>query len=257
MYKKVNDLEQLKCRLDYLSEIALMKMPTIKHQMQELIKEGVSFKEFEHDKCNALVDAIYQIFNKDIDVRCRKRIKKDVEKSERLAEESLEFRFFYEQKYGENEAFNFIVEQFETYILETLKPIKKIDNDDKRFKREVLEHLEQAKRHKSINIEESWRCLFLIDRNIRENLNYFRIKVQEAIKDSWASKSPYQKFENEITELVKQVICGKIKKIDARREIWVLKNQTKINIKEVKSETFNNWITNYKKTGAIFEKPPS
>lgn len=249
----IENLDDFKYWLTHMERLASMKRPFVKHQMLELIKEASLLQIYDDDNVSDLVDKIDNIQNESIVFG----LKKSFLDAEELHKQTLEFKFNCEKTYGIDEAFNYVVNQFEIYILETLKPIKKMDSVDQDFKRKVIEYLEEAKKKKSTNIEDSWRCLCLIDRNIKENLAYFHVKIQEANKERWVSKSPYEKFENEITELVKQVISGKILKIDARRDIWVLKNGVQRNIKEVKVETLNDWITNYKETGRVFEKPQS
>ncbi|WP_024612928.1 hypothetical protein [Pseudoalteromonas sp. TB64] len=260
MYKKVNDLKQLKCRLDYLSEIALMKKPTIKHQMQELIKEGISFKEFEHEKCNALIDAIYLILNKDVDMQSRRLIKKDVDRSEELAVEALEFKFLHDQKYGVNEAFNKVYENLLEVVNEQMSILYESNSpkvnkaEHLQFKSIALKNLRHAKAcfysTESQKTVVAWHSLYLVKLALDKKYYFLREQIDTAKKALAGGSKKLSGDKEAIIELVKKVEKKEMYKNAAcleATEIVYGKNPSK----RVHHNTFTKWQEQYRDTGNL------
>lgn len=242
----IENLDDFKYWLTYMEGLASMKRPYVKHQMLELIKEASLLQIYDDDKVSDLVDKIDDIQNESIIFG----LKKSFIDAEDLHKQALEFKFNCENSYGKDEAFNFVVNQFEIYILETLKPIKKMDSGEHDFKRKVTEYLEEAKKNKFTNIEDSWRCLCLINRNILDNLEYFKGKISKEQKSSAGKTLKLSGDKDAIIELIKKVDNQTMSKKTACLEAGQIV-YGKGTSKKLHHNTFTIWQKQYGNSGEI------
>lgn len=249
----IETLEDFRYWLTHMEKLGSILKPRIRYELSTLINEALKLEVYEDEKVSFFVDSIDKIFNES----SKKQLNSVVGKYDSFLDDSLDYRFDLEEQYGAETAFDEASNDLENYICHLLSPLDTFDENFPKFKQQCFDNLDRAKKIKHENDEVcfqgAWDCLYRVRASILNNNEYFIIKLDKAQKQKWVSKSPYEKFEPQITSIVEKVISGKIKKkVQAQRDIWCLVNGQYEDIDEIKIETLNKYINNLKNTGKIF-----
>lgn len=242
----IENLDDFKYWLTYMEKLSGQLRPRVRHELINFINEALKLEHYDDDEVSNFVDAIDKLYTESAE----KQIDRSIEGHNNFLEDSLDFRYSCEQRYGAETAFNEVYNDLENHINHLLNPLVNNDKNFHEFKQQALENLDCAKKNKFTNIEDSWRCLCLINRNIQDNFEYFKGKISKEQKSLAGQKLKLSGDKDAIIALIQQVNKKEVLKKTAcleATEIVYSKNSSR----RVHHNTFTKWQKQYRENGDI------
>jgi hypothetical protein len=217
----IENLDDFKYWLTYMEKLSGQLRPRVRHELSNFINEALKLEHYDDDAVSYFVDAIDKLYNESVE----KQIDRSLEGHNNFLEDSLDFRYSCEQRYGAQTAFNEVYNDLENHINHSLNPLVNYDKNFHEFKQQALNNLERAKKIKKdeLSAQSAWDCLYRVRLNTLNNNEYFVIKLDKKRKSKGGSKSIYKPHKTQIIEIIKLALSpkgkGKISQKTARIKI--------------------------------------
>lgn len=249
---EIKTIEDFRCWLGYMADLANVKRPTVKLKMKSLIDEAMKLETYERVVITEYYDQLKAINTDSVDTGLEDQFLD----AKRFARNSEDLRIMCESEFGKEQAFEHVINEFKKYINKTLAPLEGYDSYYPEFKKRVLKALDWAKRQQRNNNDNgAWGSLCRINLNISDNRGYFTIQLGKAKNSTGGKQSLYKPYKHKIIEYIKQTLLDKknpkyLQKQLARQKIRDLIESNESG-KLVHPKTFNNWSKEWQETGDI------
>lgn len=255
----IENLDDFKYWLTYMEKLSSNLKPRVRHELSNFINEALKLEHYDDDDISYFVDAIDKLYSESAE----KQIERSLEGHNNFLEDSLDFRYSCEQRYGAQTAFNEVYNDLENHINHSLNPLVNYDKNFHEFKQQALDNLERAKKIKKdqSSAQSAWDCLYRVRSSILNNNEYFIIKLDKKRKSKGGSKSKYKPYKTKIIEIIKLNLLpkgeGKISKqmacIRIRELLPVNPDPEKPEkVLMVSNKIYNSWLDEYNLKKDIF-----